>query len=46
MEELYFHRETSLKEIQEFAKNYFGPLACFAQQYLFYFDRENRIGAR
>jgi N-glycosylase/DNA lyase len=46
MEELYFHRETSLKEIQEFAKNYFGPLAGFAQQYLFYFARENRIGAR
>lgn len=45
MEELYFQRETSLKEIQEFARNYFGPLAGFAQQYLFYYARENRIGA-
>ncbi len=44
MEELYFRREASLKEIQEFARNYFGPLTGFAQQYLFYYARENRIG--
>jgi len=46
MEELYFKREVSLKEIQEFAADYFGELAGFAQQYLFYYARENRIGAR
>jgi N-glycosylase/DNA lyase len=45
MEELYFKREASFKEIQEFAADYFGELAGFAQQYLFYYARENRIGA-
>ena len=44
MEELYFQREASLKEIQEFALDYFGDLAGFAQQYLFYYARENKIG--
>ncbi len=46
MEELYFKRETSLNEIQKFAAGYFGNFAGFAQQYLFYFARENRIGTR
>lgn len=46
MEELYFGRETSLKEIQEFIKDYFGELAGFAQQYLFYYARENKIGTK
>ena len=45
MEELYFKREASFKEIQDFAADYFGELAGFAQQYLFYYARENRIGA-
>lgn len=44
MEELYFKREASLREIQEFAAARFGNLAGFAQQYLFYYARENRIG--
>lgn len=46
MEELYFKREASFKEIQEFAADYFGELAGFAQQYLFYYARENRVGAK
>jgi N-glycosylase/DNA lyase len=46
MEELYFEREASFKEIQNFAGDYFGSLAGFAQQYLFYYARENRIGSR
>lgn len=46
MEELYFNREASLKEIQEFAGSYFGELSGFAQQYLFYFARENKIGLK
>lgn len=45
MEELYFKREASFKEIQEFAAEYFGDLTGFAQQYLFYYARQNRIGA-
>jgi len=43
MELLYFKRKTSFGEIQQFAGNYFGSLAGFAQQYLFYFARENKI---
>lgn len=46
MEELYFKREASFKEIQDFASSYFGDLAGFAQQYLFYYARENRIGTK
>ena len=44
MEELYLKREASFKEIRAFAQEYFGNLAGFAQQYLFYYARENRIG--
>lgn len=46
MEELYFEREATLGEIQRFAKEYFGEYAGFAQQYLFYYARENGIGVR
>ncbi len=46
MEELYFKKEVSLRTIQEFSKDYFGGLAGFAQQYLFYYARENKIGAK
>lgn len=46
MEVLYFKRESNFKEIQSFASEYFGELAGFAQQYLFYYARENRIGAK
>ena len=44
MEELYFKKESSLKEIQKYAKDYFGDLTGYAQQYLFYHARLNRIG--
>lgn len=44
MEELYFGREATLGEIQRFAKEYFGEYTGFAQQYLFYYARENGIG--
>lgn len=44
MEELYFGRTASLKEINDFAKVHFGKLSGFAQQYLFYYAREHRIG--
>ncbi|MCX8130934.1 MAG: 8-oxoguanine DNA glycosylase [Clostridia bacterium] len=46
MEELYFKREASFREIQAFAADYFGGLSGFAQQYLFYYARENKIGVK
>lgn len=44
MEELYFRREAGFAEIQEFASVKFGHNAGFAQQYLFYYAREHKIG--
>ena len=44
MEELYFKREASFKEIQQFAAEQFGVNAGVAQQYLFYYAREQKIG--
>ena len=41
MEELYFKRTATLKEIEEFSKEHFGPLRGYAQQYLFYYAREH-----
>jgi len=44
MEYFYFNRDTSPNEIQAFAKEYFGNLAGIAQQYLFYYARQLRLG--
>lgn len=44
MEELYFKREASFSEIQQFAADCFGKYAGIAQQYLFYYAREQKIG--
>ena len=44
MEVLYLKKESKLKEIQGFAKDQFGDLTGYAQQYLFYHARLNRIG--
>jgi N-glycosylase/DNA lyase len=44
MEELYLNNDSSLKEIQKFAKEHFGELTGYAQQYLFYHARLNKIG--
>lgn len=41
MESLYFKKETPIRKIHEFASQYFGEYAGYAQQYLFYFAREN-----
>ncbi len=46
MEELYFKREASFREIQQFAADKFGQYAGIAQQYLFYYAREHRIGVK
>jgi N-glycosylase/DNA lyase len=43
IEELYLRRQATLKEIQEFAAGYFGKFAGYAQQYLYFFARENGI---
>lgn len=44
IEGLYFDgRDVPMKEIQQFAKDYFGDLAGYAQQYLFYYARENSL---
>ncbi|MGN1317694.1 MAG: DNA-3-methyladenine glycosylase family protein [Lachnospirales bacterium] len=45
MEELYFNKEeTNIKIIHDFAKNKWGNLSGFAQQYLFYYARSLKIG--
>lgn len=42
-EHFYIHQDVSIKQIQEFAREKFGKLAGFAQQYLFYFARDQKI---
>ena len=45
MEYLYFDKhEQSIKTISDFAESKFGNLSGFAQQYLFFYARENKIG--
>lgn len=41
LEKLYFKREITVPEACSFVDGHFGPLAGFAQQYLFYGMREN-----
>lgn len=43
IEALYLKKDTPLKDISSFADNYFGKLSGYAQQYLFYYARENKI---
>lgn len=44
MEYCYFDEPQAKETISGFAKEKFGDLGGFAQQYLFYWARENRIG--
>ena len=44
IETLYFNKETDVNTIRAFSRDYFGELSGIAQQYLFYYARENRIG--
>lgn len=44
VEELYIKKETNIKLIDNYAHEIFGDLAGYAQQYLFYYGRENSIG--
>ena len=46
MEHFYVREGTSLKKIQSFAQEKFGDIAGFAQQYLFYYARELKIGRK
>lgn len=42
MEKLYFGKDTKKEIIMEFAKKQFGELGGYAQQYLFYFARDEK----
>lgn len=43
MQHFYLAPDVSLMKIREFARGKFGDLSGFAQQYLFYYARENNI---
>lgn len=44
METLYCNDLKGFKDIRQFAESKFGSLAGYAQQYLFYYAREKKIG--
>lgn len=44
MEYCYFKRESSIGEVSELAREKFGVLGGYAQQYLFFWARDNKIG--
>ena len=44
MEYCYFNEEQSIETISRFADERFGDMGGFAQQYLFFYARENKIG--
>lgn len=46
MENLYFNEEVPIKETAERARKIFGKYSGFAQQYLFYYGREHKIGVK
>lgn len=47
MEHFYFDKqETNIKTIHEFAKNKWQHLSGYAQQYLFYYARSQKIGTK
>ncbi|WP_270474204.1 DNA-3-methyladenine glycosylase family protein [Clostridium cochlearium] len=43
MQHFYLAPDVSLKKIRDFAREKFGEFSGFAQQYLFYYARENNI---
>lgn len=44
MEHIYFDGEKTVGEISDFAHKKFADLGGYAQQYLFYYARENKLG--
>lgn len=43
MEKIYFEKETKKEIIQEYAKEHFGEYGGYAQQYLFYYARDQKL---
>jgi N-glycosylase/DNA lyase len=43
MQHFYLAPDMSLKKIRDFGREKFGEFSGFAQQYLFYYARENNI---
>lgn len=46
MEELYFHKETNKNQIANEGRKLFKEYAGIAQQYLFFYGRENKLGSK
>lgn len=46
MEDMYFKEDTKKEIIEEFAKKQYGEYVGYAQQYLFFYGRENNIGKK
>lgn len=46
MEFYYFNEDTKVQVIHDYAKKHYGELAGFAQQYLFYYARDLKIGKK
>ena len=46
MEELYFDGEATKEEISKLAKEKYGEYGGYAQQYLFCFGRDNKVGVK
>ncbi len=44
METLFIGHEVPKKQVDDYAREIFGDLAGYAQQYLFYYGREEKIG--
>ena len=44
MEALFIKKEVPKKQVDDYARKYFGNLAGYTQQYLFYYGREEQIG--
>ena len=44
METLFIKKEVPKKQVDDYARKYFGKNAGYAQQYLFYYGREEKIG--
>lgn len=44
METLYIHKDSKKEDIEKYANDKYGDLGGYAQQYLFYYGRENNIG--
>lgn len=44
METLFIKKEVPKKQVEAYARDYFGELAGYSQQYLFYYGREEKIG--